>query len=85
MYFLTIEEFEQSKMGNLLARILKIEDKTTKEVILTAIEHKGIDNFLQYPRLFGLSTEICEGIEHFKTFIDAYYKSEGVEKNGIGS
>jgi len=85
MYFLTIEEFEQSKMGNLLIRILKIEDEATKEVILTAIEHKGIDYFLQYPRLFGLSTEICEGIEHFKTFIDVFYKNKEVDKNGTGS
>jgi len=80
MYFLSVEEAEQKRMAKLLASILDIND-LCKDVVLQAIEHKGIDYFLENPNLFGLPSDICVKVGYIKTIIETLFK-EGVELDG---
>jgi len=76
MYFLSIEEAEQKRMAELLANILDLND-VNKDVILRAIEHKGIDYFLENPKLFGLSSDICLKIGYIKMIIETLFREGG--------
>lgn len=80
MYFLRIEEAEQERMAELLANILELND-IDRDIVLKAIENKGIDCFLGNPRLFGLSADICLKVSHIKTIVETLFK-EGVDASG---